>query len=95
MGLVNGRDVAGQRAPTGLMTWRRRGWLTGLVGVDDDGGVDVAGLGDVAWSMWVASMGYLMTMGGGSRRGMTWVVLVVDLVPDPAWRCASIHEGGE
>jgi hypothetical protein len=95
MGLVNGRDVAGQRAPTGLMTWRRRGWLTGLVGVDDDGGVDVAGLGDVAWSMWLASTGCLMTTGGGSRRGMTWVVLVVDLVPDPAWRCVSIREGGE
>ena len=40
-----------------------------------------------------------------SRRGMvvelvwgpTWrvVILVVDLVPDLAWLCMSIHEGGE
>ena len=27
MGSVNGRDVAGRRAPTGLVTWRRRGRL--------------------------------------------------------------------
>jgi len=26
MGLVEGRDMAGQRAPTGLVMWRRRGW---------------------------------------------------------------------
>ncbi len=26
---------------------------------------------------------------------MTWVVLVVDLVPDPAWRCVNIREDGE
>jgi hypothetical protein len=26
---------------------------------------------------------------------MTWVVLVLVLVPDPAWRCVSIREGGE
>jgi hypothetical protein len=28
MGMVDGRDVAGRRAPTGLVTWRRRrrGW---------------------------------------------------------------------
>ena len=32
---------------------------------------------------------------GGRRGSMTWVVLVLVLVPDPAWRCVSIREGGE
>jgi len=31
MGLVNGHDVAGRRAPTGLVMWRQCGQLTGVV----------------------------------------------------------------
>ncbi len=44
MGMVDGPDVAGRRAPTGLVTWRRHGWLTGVV---VDAGVDGAGVVDV------------------------------------------------
>jgi len=41
---VHGRDVAGLRAPTGLVTWRRRGRSTRVV---VDAGVDGAGVVDV------------------------------------------------
>jgi len=42
--MVDGPDVAGRRAPTGLVMWRRRGQLTGVV---VDAGVDGAGMVDM------------------------------------------------
>ena len=75
MGMVHGRDVAGLRAPTGLVTWRRRGQLTGVVvnaGVVDVGVVDV----DARWlGMYVALWGHRNTkkrptsLVGGERPG--------------------------
>jgi hypothetical protein len=48
MGMVDGPDMAGRRAPTGLVTWRQCGRLTGVIvdaGVVDMGVVDV----DARW----------------------------------------------
>ena len=44
MGMVDGPDVAGRRAPTGLVTWRQCGRLTGVI---VDAGVDGAGVVDM------------------------------------------------
>jgi len=59
MVLVNGRDVAGQRAPTGLVTWRRRGRLTGVV--VDAGVVDMDG-------RWVGRAGEVVVIDGDGRQ---------------------------
>jgi len=68
---VDGRDVAGRRAPMGLVTWRRRGQLTGVV---VDASVDGAGVVDVAWSIpQHKGRGKEVVMDRGRRQRGVWL----------------------
>jgi hypothetical protein len=81
---VDGRDVAGRRAPMGLVTWRRRGRLTGVV-------VD-AGVVDVAWSTWRGRRGGGRR--GGGRRGRRWWGGRVDGASRAVTGLAGVDGGG-